>query len=104
MESTLLKAGKNEWFATIGFLIMDSSFKILYATVAMIWKFCLYISDIDIMTVKNIDYGCIIHVLTNLKKLIYQKILCLKIVTIYKNYISKKSILKVESATMILIN
>ena len=61
MESTLLKAGKNEWFATIGFLIMDSSFKILYATFAMIWKFCLYISDIDIMTVKNIDYGCIIH-------------------------------------------
>ena len=61
MESTLLKAGKNEWFVTIGFLITDSNFKILYATAAMIWKFCLYISDIDIMTVKNIDCGCIIH-------------------------------------------
>ena len=61
MESTLLKVGKNEWFVTIGFLTTYSNFKILYATAAMIWKFCLYISDIDIMTVKNIDCGCIIH-------------------------------------------
>ena len=30
---------KNAWFATIGFLIIDSNFKILYAMVATIWQF-----------------------------------------------------------------
>ena len=32
-----VKEVKNALFVTIGFLIMDSNFKILYATVGMIW-------------------------------------------------------------------
>ena len=50
---------KNIWFATIGVLIMDSNFKIMYVMAVMIW--CLNISDITIVTVKNVDYGCIIY-------------------------------------------
>ena len=42
-------------FAIIGFLIMDSDFKILYAMSSV------NISDIAIITVKNVDYRCIIH-------------------------------------------
>ena len=49
------------WFVSIVFLIMDSNFKILYAMAAMIWRFCLNINDIAIITVKNVDYCCIIH-------------------------------------------
>ena len=49
------------WFVTIVFLIMGSNFKILNAMVAMIWRFCLNINDIAIITVKNVDYCCIIH-------------------------------------------
>ena len=50
---------KNIWFATIGVLIMDASFKIMYVMAVMIW--CLNISDITIVTVKNVDYRCIIY-------------------------------------------
>ena len=45
---------KNESFVTIDFLIMNSNFKILYAMVTMI--LCLNISDIGIITFKNVDY------------------------------------------------
>ena len=50
---------KNIWFATISVLIMDSNFKIMYVMAVMIW--CLNISDITIVTVKNVDYRCIIY-------------------------------------------
>ena len=43
------------------------------------------ISDIDIITVKNLDCHCIIH---NMKQLIYQKLLFLKFVGIYKNVLN----------------
>ena len=42
----------------IGFLIMDSNFKIMYAVVAMIW---FNISDIAIITAQDVDYRWIIH-------------------------------------------
>ena len=32
---------------------------------------CLYTSDITIITVKNVDYRCIIHGIRKLKQLIY---------------------------------
>ena len=58
---------------------------------------------IAIITVKDVDYRIILFmILKNLKQLIYQKILCLNIVAIYKKCISKKSLLKVESTTIIL--
>ena len=47
-------------FATIGFLTMDLSFKILPVKVAMIW-WCLNISDIAIITIKGVDFRCIIY-------------------------------------------
>ena len=52
---------KNVWFVTLGFLIMDSNFKIIYAKVVLIWQFCFYMSDITIITAKNVDYRCVIH-------------------------------------------
>ena len=48
---------KNVWFFIIGFLLTESNFMILYATVAMICN----ISNIIISTVKTVDYCCIIH-------------------------------------------
>ena len=41
---------------------MGSDFKILYVTLAMIlMMLCLDISSIAIVTVKGVDYRCIIH-------------------------------------------
>ena len=57
-------------------------------------------SDIAIITVKGVDY-CIIQALANLKQFIYWKVMCLMIVDIYKKCISKRSILKIESTTII---
>ena len=59
---------KNACFATTSFLIMDSNFKILYAMVGMILS--VNISDVAIITIKNVDYQCIIT-LGNLRQLIY---------------------------------
>ena len=47
-------------------------------------KLCLNISDITIITVKNV---ALFIILANLKQLIYSKILFLKIVGIYKKYV-----------------
>ena len=58
---------RNVWFATIGVLIIDSNFKVLYAKFAKIWQFfCLNISDIAIITDRNVDYCCIIHKISDL--------------------------------------
>ena len=49
------------------------------------------ISDIATINVKYVDYLCSIVVfitLVNLKQLGYQKVLCLKIVAIYKQFLS----------------
>ena len=51
---------KTVWFVTIRFLTVGLNFKILSVKVAMIWGFfCVNLSDIDIMTVTNLDYLCI---------------------------------------------
>ena len=52
---------------------------------------CLNLSDITIITVKALDYPCI-RTLANLKQLIYQKIICLKIMGIYKMHTKKMNI------------
>ena len=44
----------------IGFSIMDSHFKILYAMVVMIWQL-LSVNISDSITIKNVDYSCVIH-------------------------------------------
>ena len=51
-------AAKNARFATIGFLVMDSSFNITYVMVVIL---SVNIIDIAIIMVKNLDYHCIIH-------------------------------------------
>ena len=58
-------------------------------------------SDTAVVTIKNVDYRFIIQNISK-SEAIYQRISCLKIVAIYKKYISKKSILKIESKTIIL--
>ena len=63
-ELILLKVttAKNVRFAITGFLIMDLNFKILYAMVAMISQCSVFnISDIAIITIKDVHYRCIIH-------------------------------------------
>ena len=42
-DSIKIYRSKDSWYATIGFYIMDSNFKILYAMFAMIWQFCVLI-------------------------------------------------------------
>ena len=49
---------KNAWFTTIGFLMMDSNFKIMFVMVVML---SINIRDITIIAVKNVDYHCTIH-------------------------------------------
>ena len=62
-------------------LTVGLNFKILYAMVAMIWRFCLNMSDTVTIIVKNVDYRCIIY---DIKK--SETINLLKnFVTIYKN-------------------
>ena len=57
------------WFFNHGFKFQDS----VYNACHELTMFCLIISDITIITVKNVDYCCIIHnkTLANLKQLIY---------------------------------
>ena len=78
---------KNAWFATTSFLIMDSDFKILYAMVVMIsqWTMlCLSISDIAIITIKNIDYCDIIHNISKFEAINLLESAVLEVVGIYK--------------------
>ena len=58
---------------------------------------CLNISNTAVITVKNVDYRCIIMTLANLKQFICSKILFFMIVDIYKKNIS---ILRIESANI----
>ena len=53
---------------------------------------CLNLSDIAIITVKNIDYRLFFMKLANLKQFIFQKIMYLKTVGIYKMHSNKISI------------
>ena len=57
----------------------------------MMIMLCFNISDIAIITVKGVDYFCIISALANVKQFIY-KILNLMIVGVYKMHISKINI------------
>ena len=46
----------------IGFLMKDSNLNIMHAMFVMIWQYD--VSDIAIITVKNVDYRCIIHTIS----------------------------------------
>ena len=54
---------KNIWFVTIGSLIMGLEFEILYGCNGChdSMMLCLNRSDIAIITVKDVDYRCIVH-------------------------------------------
>ena len=56
---------------------MDSNIKILYAMV-------VDTSDIAIITIKNVDFCCIIHKITKSEVFDLLKIIFLKIVDMYK--------------------
>ena len=98
--------------------------------VAMIWRCYVLIWAILLLSLLKMFYYscCIIHVVllfilllfmlcyyyscfnivvlfmmfTNRKRLIYLKVLCWKILPMYKKCISKKSVLKIKSTTIIL--
>ena len=55
------------WFFNHGFKFQDS----VCNGCQDLTMLCPNISDITIITVKNVDYCCIIHKLANLKQLIY---------------------------------
>ena len=55
---------------------------------------CLNVSDNAIITVKNVDYHCIIHDITKFKAINLLKILFLKIVDICENIALISSLLK----------
>ena len=59
---------KNVWFATIGFFNEEFKFQdSVCNTCHDLTILCLNISDIAITTVKNVDYCCIIHNISNLE-------------------------------------
>ena len=58
-EGIDLAKSNNSKECMIWFLIMDSNFKILYAHDLAMLR--VHISDIAIITVKNVDYDCITH-------------------------------------------
>ena len=63
---------------------------------------CLNISDTAIITVKSVTYSVLFMTLANLKQPIYLKGLSLMIIVIYQKYISEQSMLRFQSATIIL--
>ena len=89
-EGILLKVVlvKFVWFVTIGFLKMDSDFKILYVMVVMIWLFCgLTLVTLLLSMLKTLIIVVLFMTLASLKQFVYQKfIMCLMIVGIYKRH------------------
>ena len=89
-ELILLKVttAQNAWFFIFSFLfhalkfLQDSMCNDCHDVTIL----CLNISNIAIITVKNVDCCCIIYNISNLEQFIYWKILHLKIVGIYKTY------------------
>ena len=66
---------------------MDSDFKVLYGMVVMIsqWTMlCLSISDIAIITIKNIDYCDIIHNISKFEAINLLESAVLEVGRIYK--------------------
>ena len=63
---------------------------------------CVNISDTTIITVKGVDFRCIIHDISKSEAIRLLEILCLVIVGIYKKCMPKKSILNIKSTTIIL--
>ena len=63
---------------------------------------CLNISDTAIITVKSVTYSVLFMTLANLKQPIYSKGMSLMIIVIYQKYISEQSMLRFQSATIIL--
>ena len=62
---------KNAWFAAIDFLIMHSNFKILYAMVAIMLS--VNLSDIAIITIKNVDHHSTIYNISKSKAINFIK-------------------------------
>ena len=69
------------WFFNHGFKFQDSVCKGCHDLVML----CLSISDIAIINVKGIAYFCIIHNISKSEEINLLKVLCLKMVGIYKN-------------------
>ena len=69
------------WFFNHGFNFQDSECNGCN-DLAML---CLNMSDINIITVKNFDYRCIIHDISKSEAMNLLKNPCLKIMAIYKN-------------------
>ena len=87
------------WFFNHGFKFQDSVCNSCHDFTML----CLNISDIAIITVINVVYHCIIHDISKSDTInLLENSVCLKIMAIYKNGICKKSILKIESTTIIL--
>ena len=51
---------------------------------------CLTLTDISIISIKNVDYCCIFMILVNLKQFIFFKVLHFMIVGIYKTDVNIK--------------
>ena len=69
------------WYFNDGFNFQDS----ICNSCRDLATLSVNVSDNNIITVKNVGYCCIIHNISKSEQLIYQKILCLKIVGMYKN-------------------
>ena len=82
-------------------LIMGSNFKILFVMAVLIWQCCFNISDIAIITIKRVDYCCIIHDISKSKAihLLENSVLDDRG---YIKYLAKKSILNFVYKTVIL--
>ena len=108
MELILLKVKtvKNVEFATIGILIMDLKFKNLFIAFAMIcWRFALILAILVLSLLKVLLHSVI--VVHSWQKQIWFNLFIRKFsawwLWMYKKYISKKSILKIVSRTIIWI-
>ena len=66
--------------------ITGSNFKVSLVIVVMIWQCFVFLSDVAIITVEDVDCRCIIHGTAKLKQFLCWKILHLMIVGIYKRW------------------
>ena len=84
---------KNVLSTAIGILIMVSNFQNLLVMVAMICLYCVLMLAILLLSLlKVLTIAAFFMPLPNLKQFICGKILCLKIVDIYKTYFSEINI------------
>ena len=88
-------ASSNVWFAITGFLTMGLNFKIIFLMFAMIWRFCVLIKAILLLSLlKMLIIVVLLIALANLKQLIYQENSLLDDRGYIQKCISKKLMLK----------